>query len=151
MCDVCDYKHMLARLLADAVVVFHVLFIAFAVCGGLLVLRWRRVVWLHLPAVAWAVLVEIMSWPCPLTPLENRLRRRGGEAGYHQSFVEHYIMPVLYPEGLTDRIQFLIGTFVFAVNVAVYSVVIWRWRRGSGRDMSVATSTAVPAAGNALQ
>ena len=120
---------MLDRFLADAVVVFHVLFIAFAIGGGLLVLRWRRVVWLHLPAVAWAVLVEVMSWPCPLTPLENYFRRRGGMAGYHESFVDHYVMPVLYPEGLTDQTQFLIGSFVFAVNVAVYSTVVWRWRR----------------------
>ena len=120
---------MLDRLLADAVVVFHVLFIAFAIGGGLLVLRWRRVIWLHLPAVAWAVLVEVMNWPCPLTPLENFFRRRGGEAGYSDSFVEHYIMPVLYPEGLTDQMQFLIGSFVFAVNVAVYTAVVLQWRR----------------------
>lgn len=123
---------LLDRLLADAVVVFHVLFIAFAVCGGLLVMRWRRLVWVHLPCVAWAVLVEIMSWPCPLTPLENHFRRRGGEAGYHGSFVEHYIMPVLYPEALTDEIQLLIGGFVFAVNVGAYAVIVARWRRRRG-------------------
>jgi hypothetical protein len=123
---------MLDRLLADAVVVFHVLFIAFAVGGGLLVLRWRRVMWLHLPVVAWAVLVEVMSWPCPLTPLENYFRRRGGLAGYSVSFVEHYVMPVLYPEGLTDQTQFLIGSFVFAVNVAVYTAVAVQWRRRRG-------------------
>jgi hypothetical protein len=128
---------MLDRLLADAVVVFHVLFIAFAIGGGLLVLRWRRAMWLHLPAVAWAVLVEVMSWPCPLTPLENFFRRRGGDAGYTESFVEHYVMPVLYPEGLTDRTQFLIGSFVFAVNLAVYCTVVWRWRR---RVTTIATA-----------
>ena len=128
---------MLDRLLADAVVVFHVLFIAFAIGGGLLVLRWRRVMWLHLPAVAWAVLVEVMSWPCPLTPLENFFRRRGGAAGYSESFVEHYVMPVLYPEGLTDRAQFLIGSFVFAVNIAVYAAVAVQWRRR--RAVAVAT------------
>ena len=147
---------MLDRVLADTVVVFHVLFIAFAICGGLLALRWRWVVALHLPAVAWAVLVEIMSWPCPLTPLENHFRRLGGEAGYHESFVEHYIMPVLYPVGLTDEIQILIGSFVFVVNVAVYSVVIRRWRRraagvGAGGGDDAAPSTPSPAAGNALQ
>ena len=129
---------MLDRVLADAVVVFHVLFIAFAIGGGLLVLRWRRVMWVHLPAVAWAVLVEVMSWPCPLTPLENHFRRRGGQAGYHESFVDHYVMPVLYPEGLTDQVQVLIGSFVFAVNVAVYALVIWQWRRR--RAVSVATA-----------
>ena len=117
---------MLDRLLADAVVVFHIIFIAFAIGGGLLVLRWGRVMWLHLPAVAWAVLVEVMSWPCPLTPLENHFRRRGGEAGYPGGFVEHYVWPVIYPEGLTDRTQFFIGGFVFAVNAAVYAVVFSR-------------------------
>jgi Protein of Unknown function (DUF2784) len=144
---------MLDRLLADAVVVFHVLFIAFAIGGGVFVLRWRRVMWLHLPAVAWAVLVEVMSWPCPLTPLENHFRRRGGEAGYHESFVEHYIMPVLYPEGLTDRIQLAIGAFVFAVNVAVYSIVIWRWksRRGAQTVEVTGPSTPAPGARSALQ
>ena len=125
---------MLDRTLADAVVVFHVLFIAFAVCGGVLVLllRWRWLVWLHLPAVAWATLVEVMSWPCPLTPLENFFRRRGGDAGYPGGFVEHYIMPVLYPDGLTDRIQLVIGCFVFTVNVVAYAIVIARWRRQCG-------------------
>jgi hypothetical protein len=117
------------RLLADCVVIFHVLFIVFAVAGGLLVLRWRWLAWIHLPAVAWAVLVEVMSWPCPLTPLENHFRQRGGEAGYRESFVEHYIMPVLYPVGLTDEIQLLIGGFVLAVNVAAYSLIVGRGRR----------------------
>lgn len=120
---------MLDRLLADGVVVFHVLFIAFAIAGGLLVMRWRWVMALHLPAVAWAVLVQVMSWPCPLTPLENYFRRRGGEAGYHDGFVEHYLMPVLYPAGLTDRIQLMIGLFVLCVNVGAYALVVARWRR----------------------
>ena len=138
---------MLDRFLADFVVVFHVLFIAFAILGGLLVLRWRWVIWLHLPAVAWAVLVEVMSWPCPLTPLENHFRRRGGEAGYHESFVEHYVMPALYPAGLTDEIQVLIGGFVFAVNLGVYGLVFRRWRR----RVSEGVSTPVAPAGTAMQ
>jgi hypothetical protein len=121
---------MLDRLLADGVVIIHLLFICFAVSGGILVMRWRMLIWLHLPAVAWAVLVEVNSWPCPLTPLENFFRRRGGEAGYPGGFVEHYVWPVIYPEGLTDRIQLLIGCFVFCVNVAAYAVVVARWRRG---------------------
>jgi hypothetical protein len=120
---------LLDRFLADCVVVFHLLFICFAVGGGVLVLRWRRVMWLHLPAVAWAVLVEVMSWPCPLTPLENHFRVRGGQAGYPGGFVEHYIWPVIYPEGLTDRIQFMIGTFVFCVNAVAYGIVLARWKR----------------------
>lgn len=120
---------MLDRLLADAVVLFHLLFIAFAVGGGVIVLRWRRVMWVHLPAVAWAVWVEVMNRPCPLTPLENYFRRHGGEAGYPGGFVEHYIWPVIYPAALTDRIQLMIGAFVFCVNVAAYSLVFARWKR----------------------
>lgn len=119
---------MLDRLLADAVVVLHLLFIAFAMGGGLLVLRWRRLAWLHLPAVAWATLVELMHWPCPLTPLENYFLRRGGEAGYTESFAEHYIVPIVYPVGLTPRIQVFIGCFVFAVNLAIYTIILTRWR-----------------------
>ena len=120
---------MLDRFLGDAVVVIHLLFIAFAIAGGLLVLRWRWVMALHLPAVAWATLVEVMSWPCPLTPLENHFRRRAGHSGYEGGFVEHYIVPVIYPAGLTDEIQFLIGTFVFAINFVVYMIIAVRWAR----------------------
>lgn len=122
---------MLDRVLADAVVVFHLAFIVFAFAGGLLVLRWRWVMALHLPAVAWAVLVEVMHWRCPLTPLENYFHRRGGEAGYNESFVEHYIIPMVYPAGLTPAIQVMIGLAVFVVNAAVYTFVIVRWRRAS--------------------
>jgi hypothetical protein len=120
---------MLNRALADGVVVFHLAFIAFAFAGGLLVLRWRRVMAVHLPAVAWATLVEVMHWRCPLTPLENYFRHRGGQAGYAGGFVEHYIEPVVYPSGLTPTIQVMIGCGVFVINVAVYAVVIMRWRR----------------------
>ena len=129
------------RVLADAVVVFHLLFIAFAVGGGLLVLRWRWLIWLHLPAVAWAVLVEVMSWPCPLTPLENHFRHRGGQAGYPGGFVEHYIWPVVYPEGLTDRTQFFIGAFVFFVNVAAYTVIVARHRRARSGAAAAGTES----------
>ena len=136
---------MIDRILADAVVITHLLFISFAIGGGLLVMRWRRMMWLHLPAVAWAVLVEIMSWPCPLTPLENYFRRRGGEAGYPGGFIEHYIWPVIYPEGLTDEVQMLIGGFVFCVNVAAYAVVVARWKRGRSVPPPVTSTEAVAA------
>ncbi len=120
---------MLDRVFADAVVVFHLAFIAFAFAGGLLVLRWRRVMALHLPAVAWATLVEVMHWRCPLTPLENYFRHRGGDAGYVGGFVEHYIEPVVYPAGLTPTIQVMIGCGVFAINAVVYAIIIVQWRR----------------------
>ena len=115
--------------LADAVVVFHFAFVAFVVTGGLLVLRWRRVMWLHLPAVAWGVFVEFSGWLCPLTPLENRLREWAGEAAYQGGFVDHYIMPVLYPEGLTRNTQFVLGALIFLINLVCYSVLIYRSRK----------------------
>src|SRR5436190_17260368 len=99
---------MLDRVAADAIVVFHLLFIGFSMGGVLLVLRWRRVMALHLPAVAWATLVEIMHWRCPLTPMENFFRHRGGQAGYAEGFIEHYLEPILYPAGLTPQIQVMI-------------------------------------------
>jgi hypothetical protein len=124
---------MVHRLIADGVVVFHLAFIAFAFAGGLLVLRWRRVMALHLPAVAWATLVEVMHWRCPLTPLENYFRHRGGQAGYAEGFVEHYLEPILYPSGLTPTIQVMIGCAVFLVNAVVYTIVIIRWCQGRRR------------------
>ena len=93
------------QLLADLVVLVHVAFVVFAVLGGLLAARWRRLVWIHLPAVIWAVIVEFFGWVCPLTPLENWLRRRGGQTGYPSDFIAHYILPVLYPEELTREVQ----------------------------------------------
>jgi hypothetical protein len=120
---------MLPRLLADAVVLFHLAFVAFAVAGGLLVLRWRRVALLHLPALAWAAFVEFTGRICPLTPLENALREAGGQAGYQGGFVEHYLLPMLYPADLTRELQFLLGGGLLAFNLAVYAGVAWQARR----------------------
>jgi len=119
-------------LAADAVVLLHGLFVVFAAVGGLLVLRYRWVAWLHLPAAGWAVLIEYAGWICPLTPLENRLRRLGGERGYQGGFIEHYLLPVLYPEGLTEAGQVVIGTVVLLVNVAIYGWLLWRRERKEG-------------------
>lgn len=117
------------RLLADAVVVLHLAFIAFALGGGALVL-WRPVVaWVHLPAVAWAAFVEFTGRVCPLTPLENALRRRAGAAGYTGGFVEHYLIPLIYPAGLTPTFQVAIGVLVVAINGAVYVALARRPRR----------------------
>ena len=115
-------------MLGDAVVVLHLAFIAFAMGGGMLVIAWPRVAWLHLPAVIWAAYVEFTSTICPLTPLENALRLRAGEAGYAGGFVEHYLLPTIYPAGLTPHVQMLIGAFVIAVNVIFYAIA-WRRRR----------------------
>lgn len=124
---------MLFHLLAEAVALFHAAFVAFVVLGGLLALRWRRVMWIHLPAAAWGVLIEFTHWVCPLTPLENTLRARAGVAGYSGGFVDHYILRALYPNGLTPTIQLCLGVAVIAVNVAVYA---WLWHRRSRRRTS---------------
>jgi hypothetical protein len=114
------------RLLADATVAFHVAFIAFVVLGGLLVLRKRWVAWLHLPAVAWVVYLELAGAICPLTPLENALRSRAGQAGYEGGFIEHYAIPLIYPAGLTPHIQVILGVAVLLLNAGVYALL---WRR----------------------
>jgi hypothetical protein len=117
------------RLLADATVVVHLAFVLFVIGGGLLVLRWPRVAWVHLPAAAWGAWVEFAGWICPLTPLENWLRRRGGEAAYSSSFVDQYILPVLYPAALTRDTQLLLGGLVLAINAGVYLLVLNRAAR----------------------
>lgn len=120
---------MLYRILADAVVVLHFAFVLFVVLGGLFALRWPRAAWYHLPAAVWGAGIEFLGGICPLTPLENRLRRLGGEAGYAGGFVEHYVIPVLYPATLTRDTQYILGGVVIVLNVAIYAVVIRRWRR----------------------
>ena len=117
---------MFYTLTADAIVVLHLAFVIFVVAGGLLVFRWRRVALLHLPAVVWAVLLEFRGWLCPLTPLELKLRASGGQAGYGGGFIEHYILPVLYPVELDKVMQIEIGSLVIAVNIAVYGWLLWR-------------------------
>lgn len=115
---------MTYSLLADLVVLAHLAFILFVVAGGLLAIRWKRSPWIHLPAAAWGVLIEVSGWICPLTPLENRLRLKAGELGYETSFVEHHILPLVYPEELTRNLQLALGGLVFVVNALVYAVVL---------------------------
>jgi hypothetical protein len=115
--------------LADLVLLTHLAFILFVVLGGLLVLRWRRLVWLHLPAAVWGMLVEVAGWICPLTPLEVSLRRRAGGAGYEGGFIEHYLTALIYPEGLTREIQLAIAVLVLVVNVVIYRAVWLRRNR----------------------
>lgn len=117
---------MLDRVLADFIVTFHLAFIVFAVAGGLLVLRWRWLMFVHLPAVAWAVVVELMHWPCPLTRWENYFRNRYGDGGYEGGFIDHYLIPIIYPAGLTEGIQIAIGVGVFVINTVVYGFVFLR-------------------------
>ena len=122
------------RLAADATVVAHATFVAFVVLGGLLSLRWRWVMWLHIPAVCWGVAIELGGWICPLTPLENYLRERGGAAAYRGDFVEHYVLPLLYPARLTRDVQWLLGAFALAVNLCVYWLAFRRFRRQRPED-----------------
>lgn len=116
--------------LADLVVLAHALFVAFVVLGGLLVLRWPRVAWVHIPCALWGMLVEFTGWICPLTPLEDTLRRRAAEAAYSGDFLQHYLLRALYPDGLTRGTQVALGSFVLVLNVAVYAALIARRRAG---------------------
>ena len=122
---------MTHRLLADATVAFHFLFIAFVVLGGLAVMRMPRVAWLHLPAVAWVVWLELTGAICPLTPLENALRQRAGEGGYASGFIDHYLMPLIYPPGLTPAMQNWIALVLVASNTLLYGWALLRSRRRS--------------------
>jgi hypothetical protein len=123
---------MIARLCADALVAVHFAFIAFVLAGGFLVLRHRKWAWLHVPAVAWAVWTEFTATVCPLTPWENALRVAAGEAGYDGGFVEHYVMPIIYPGGLTHDVQIALGVVVVAVNAAIYALAARRWNAARG-------------------
>ena len=120
---------MLFRVLADLVLVLHLAFVVFVVLGGFLVLRWPKLAWLHLPVVVWGVWIELSGRICPLTPLENSLRERGGEAGYSGGFIDHYITALMYPDGLTHNVQFAIGGFVVLLNLCIYAVLVRRSRR----------------------
>ena len=115
--------------MVDVIVFLHFAFVLFVVLGGLLALWWPRIVWVHVPAVIWGALVEFTGWICPLTPLENRLRRAAGDTGYQGDFIAHYILPTLYPNGLTRRDQLMLGAVALAINVAVYALVFARHRR----------------------
>jgi hypothetical protein len=123
---------MIERLLADAVLILHFAFILFVVCGGFLLLFRKWAAAFHLPAVLWAAAIEFRQGSCPLTPLEQGLRRAAGEAGYSGGFIEHYLIPIIYPAGLDARLQYLLGTLVVVVNLAVYGWVLFRLRQRAG-------------------
>jgi hypothetical protein len=120
---------VLFRLTADLLALAHFGFVVFVVLGGFLVLRWPRLAWLHLPAAVWGACIELMGWICPLTPLENRLRLEAGTEGFEGGFVEHYLLPVLYPQDLTRTVQILLGLGVLMINAILYGVALSRRKR----------------------
>jgi hypothetical protein len=120
------------NLLVDAIVVAHFLFIAFVVCGGLLVIRRPRIAFVHLPAAIWGAAVEIFAWVCPLTPLENHFRNLAGFDSYRGDFIARYLLPIIYPEHLTTIIQYILGGLVIFVNMIFYSIAICK--RKSNKD-----------------
>ncbi|UUY06602.1 DUF2784 domain-containing protein [Pseudomonas sp. J452] len=121
---------MILRIAADGVVLLHLGFILFVLFGALLVWRWPRLAWLHLPAVAWGAAVELLHLYCPLTPLENLLRQAAGQQGYSGGFVEQYLIPLIYPAGLTPQLQLWLGALVLLVNLPIY---LWLLLRGLRR------------------
>jgi hypothetical protein len=130
---------MIYRLLADLVLILHAGFVVFVMLGAFLVLRWPRVAWVHVPVVLWGAGIEFFGGICPLTPLENHWRQLGGELGYPGGFIDHYVMSMLYPDGLTRPMQFVIGATVLVVNVAVYAWALRRRRDARRGDISPRT------------
>ena len=132
-----------ARVLATVVVLAHLAFVAFVVAGGALALRWPRVAWVHLPAALWGATIALVGVICPLTPLENWLRVRGGGRAYDAGFLEHYLLPVLYPVGMTRGLQIATGAFVVVVNAFVYWRVIHRVQVLAGTGLATPTTSEV--------
>ena len=125
---------MLFRLAADGVLILHLAFIVFALLGGVLAARWRWMPFVHLPAASWGVLVELTGGICPLTHLENRFRVAAGQSGYAESFIEHYVLAIIYPAGITQGVQFVLAGVVVAFNIAIYGWLFSRRRYGVNRD-----------------
>jgi hypothetical protein len=125
---------MIFRLAAETVLLAHLAFIVFALLGAVLAVWWRRIVIVHLPAAAWGAWVEISGRFCPLTLLENYLRIKAGQSGYAESFIEHYLLAIIYPAGLTRDIQFALAAAVIAVNLAIYGWLLVRRHSSRGED-----------------
>lgn len=120
---------MLFKVGADFLVLVHLAFICFVLLGGFLLLKWRWLVFVHLPALLWATLLEFQGWSCPLTPLEQALRRLGEQQGYTGGFIQHYILPVIYPAALEQDMQFILGVLLLLINACIYLWIILRFDR----------------------
>jgi hypothetical protein len=125
---------MTYRFLADLVVVIHLGFIFFAIVGGLFAFRWKAAIWFHAPAVVWSTLILVFGWACPLTPLENWLRQKGGEGGYETSFIDQYIIPLIYPGVLSSKTAIALATALLVVNLLIYG---WIYRQGGNSKLKV--------------
>lgn len=127
---------MIQGIAAELVVLLHFGFIAFVGLGAFLSLRWPWAAWLHVPAALWGAAIELRRGVCPLTPLEQRLRRAAGDAGYSGSFIEHYLLPIIYPSWLGEYSQYVLGALVVVVNLAIYGWLLLRWHRhGTGESL----------------
>ena len=115
---------MLYYYLAAGLVILHALFVCFVVIGGVLCIKWRKLIWLHIPAVIWGIFIELSGWICPLTPLENYFRHKAGISVYSDDFISHYLIPILYPESLTRQIQILLAITVLIINIVVYTYLV---------------------------
>jgi len=115
---------MVYRIAADLVAVFHFTFILFVVGGGFLAIRWQKVSWFHIPMAVWGALIEFAGWICPLTPLENKLRLASGDSGFTGGFIEEYLLPVIYPAGMTRGVQIALGSAVIVINVSIYGYLL---------------------------
>ncbi|MGD8652343.1 MAG: DUF2784 domain-containing protein [Desulfobacterales bacterium] len=124
---------MFYELLADIVLGIHFIFVLFATLGALLVICWPKIAWGHIPAVVWAAWIEFSGRICPLTPLENELRMQGGGAGYTGDFVGHYLLGLIYPDGLTRQVQIILGALVLGINLVLYGYVFF-WRKRKAGD-----------------
>ncbi len=120
---------MIYSFLADLLVVFHLVFILYVIAGALLIIKWPKTLWLHLPSCFWGITIEFTGWICPLTPWEIRLRRLAGEEGYTGSFIEQYLIPIIYPSGLNREIQMLLGSTVLIVNLSLYILILIKRRK----------------------
>ena len=120
---------MIFRLAADLLLLLHLLFIAGVVLGGFLVLRWPKLAWLHIPVVIWGFTIELLGWICPLTPLEQKLRVMAGDGGYGGGFIDHYLVPLIYPDGMTVGTRMIFAALVVAINLAIYLRLWWNSRK----------------------
>ena len=120
---------MIYSFLADLLVLFHMVFILYVMAGALLIFKWPKTLWLHLPSCFWGMTVEFTGWICPLTPLEIQLRRLAGKEEYTGSFIEQYLIPIIYPIGLNQEIQMVLGGTVLIVNLSLYTLILIKRRK----------------------